>query len=85
VLYKGHAKWFNSRKCWGFVTGDDGRDYFVHQRDVLSGGWKVLREGEPVIFETVRKGSDQLGKDLLAFFEGGVINEGHLIDYFKTL
>ena len=54
--YKGHVKWFNDGKRWGFVTGNDGRDYFVHQRDVLSGGGKVLRGGEPVVFELEEKG-----------------------------
>ena len=55
--YRGHVKWFNHYRGWGFVTGNDGQDYFVHQRDVLSGGWKVLREGEAVIFELAEKGS----------------------------
>ena len=55
--YKGYVKWFNDVRGWGFVTGNDGRDYFVHRRDVLSGGRKVLREGEPVIFELAEKGS----------------------------
>jgi CspA family cold shock protein len=57
VVYKGHVKWFNDRKGWGFATGNDGPGYLVHQRDVLSGGWKVLREGEPVVFELAEKGS----------------------------
>ena len=39
------------------VTGNDGQDYFVHQRDVLSGGRNVLREGESVVFELAKKGS----------------------------
>jgi CspA family cold shock protein len=56
VEYRGHVKWFNDGKGWGFVTGNDGREYFVHKRDVLSGGRKVLREGEPVVFELEKKG-----------------------------
>ena len=57
MVYKGHVKVFNERKGWGFVTGNDGRDYFVRQQDVLSGGWRVLRKGEPVVFELAEKGS----------------------------
>ena len=54
--FKGHVKWFNDVKGWGFITGNDGRDYFVHHRDVLGGGRKVLREGESVVFELKEKG-----------------------------
>jgi CspA family cold shock protein len=56
VEYRGHVKWFSDGKGWGFVTGNDGRDNFVHQREVLSGGERLLREGEPVVFELEKKG-----------------------------
>ncbi|MHA2620229.1 MAG: cold-shock protein [bacterium JZ-2024 1] len=48
---KGRVKWFDSKKGFGFVTGDDGKDYFVHYSVIQSDGFKTLQEGEPVEFE----------------------------------
>lgn len=45
---KGKVKWFNERKSYGFIQGDDGEDYFVHSEAVKSGS---LREGDSVTFE----------------------------------
>ncbi len=28
---KGKVKFFNQEKEFGFITGDDGKDYFVHK------------------------------------------------------
>ncbi len=50
---KGKIKFFNHEKGFGFITGDDGKDYFVHssalQNDI------VLDEGDSVEF-SVEKG-----------------------------
>ena len=46
---KGTVKWFNTEKHFGFITGEDGKDYFVHDSQV-SGG---LDEGDEVEFEGV--------------------------------
>jgi len=31
---KGKVKFFNHEKEFGFITGDDGKDYFVHKSDL---------------------------------------------------
>jgi CspA family cold shock protein len=48
---KGRVKWFDSKKGFGFVTGDDGKDYFVHYSAIQTEGFRTLQEGEPVEFE----------------------------------
>ena len=50
---KGRVKWFDSKKGFGFVTGDDGKDYFVHYSAIQTEGFRTLQEGEPVEFEAM--------------------------------
>jgi len=47
----GKVKWFNDAKGYGFITGDDGTDAFVHHGDIEGEGFKTLSEGETVEFE----------------------------------
>ncbi len=47
----GTVKWFNAEKGFGFITGEDGKDVFVHFSNINKGGYKTLEEGEEVTFE----------------------------------
>ena len=47
----GNVKFFNKRKGWGFITGEDGKDYFVHHSNIVAEGFKVLEADEKVTFE----------------------------------
>ncbi len=46
---KGTVKFFNAMKGFGFITGDDGKDYFVHQTGLKAG--IVLNENDQVKFD----------------------------------
>ena len=50
-MNNGKVKWFNSEKGFGFITGDNGQDYFVHFRSIVGEGYRSLDEGQPVEFE----------------------------------
>ena len=48
---KGTVKWFNEKKGYGFITGADGKDLFVHYSEIKGEGYKTLAEGQAVEFE----------------------------------
>lgn len=54
-MSQGTVKWFNEQKGFGFITADDGRDYFVHHTSIIAEGFKTLREGAEVQFK-IEKG-----------------------------
>ncbi|MDR1835825.1 MAG: cold-shock protein [Fusobacteriaceae bacterium] len=49
-MLKGTVKWFNKDKGFGFITGEDGKDYFVHFSGITGEGFKTLEEGQNVTF-----------------------------------
>jgi CspA family cold shock protein len=50
-MSQGTVKWFNDQKGFGFISADDGKDYFVHFSGIVSEGYKTLHEGAKVQFE----------------------------------
>lgn len=48
----GIVKWFSDNKGYGFIEQTDGDDVFVHHSSINSDGFKSLREGDRVTFET---------------------------------
>ena len=48
---EGKVKFFNRMKGFGFVTGEDGTDYFVHYSGVKEG--VDLNEEDAVVFDVV--------------------------------
>lgn len=48
---EGTVKWFDERKGYGFITGEDGNDVFVHFSAIQETGFKTLNEGQRVKYE----------------------------------
>ena len=46
---KGKVKFYNQRKAFGFITGEDDKDVFVHRSDIPEG--TNLEEDDEVEFE----------------------------------
>ena len=51
----GTVKWFNNKKGFGFITPKDGStDVFVHYSSIQVEGYRSLKEGQEVEFETTQ-------------------------------
>ena len=51
-MANGIVKWFNEKKGFGFIEQVDGPDVFVHFSGINGAGFKSLKEGDEVTFET---------------------------------
>lgn len=50
-MAQGTVKWFNGDKGYGFVTAEDGNEYFAHFSAINGDGFKTLEEGQAVSFD----------------------------------
>ena len=53
IFMNGTVKWFNDGKGYGFIANDEGGDdVFVHFSAIQTEGFRTLKEGQKVTFET---------------------------------
>lgn len=48
-MQNGTVKWFNDQKGFGFVASE-GKDFFIHYKEIQIDGFKSLKEGDKVRF-----------------------------------
>lgn len=63
---KGVVKWFNNEKGFGFVQSGC-KDYFVHYKEILTGGFKSLKDGQEVEFEPAESAKGPVAKAVKVF------------------
>lgn len=52
-MFSGTVKWFNNAKGYGFIVCDvENEDLFAHFSAINMEGYKTLKAGQPVVFET---------------------------------
>jgi CspA family cold shock protein len=72
----GEVKWFNNAKGFGFILPDDGGDdLFAHYSAIGMDGYKTLKAGQLVTFETVEGPKGLHAASILA--ADGSPEEGH--------
>ncbi|MBV1921134.1 MAG: cold shock domain-containing protein [Pseudomonadales bacterium] len=65
----GKVKWFNNAKGYGFIRpDDDGDDLFVHYSYIVMDGYKSLKAGQLITFDTreAPKGLHAVNIDVVA-------------------
>lgn len=53
MMPTGQVKWFDSKKGYGFIVGEQGQDVFVHYTSIVGEGFRSLKDGENVNYELV--------------------------------
>ena len=63
IMSRGRVKWFNDQKGFGFIEVEGSKDVFVHHSAITGEGFKSLKEGDEVEFETAQgpKGPNATG------------------------
>ena len=61
----GKVKWYNHRKGYGFISGEDNEDVFVHSTDIPEG--TLLKEDDEVEYEVEKteKGLKAINLELI--------------------
>ena len=67
---KGTVKFFNNAKGFGFIAGEDGKEYFVHQTGLNEG--VSLRDNDSVSFDV---GQGDRGPKAVNVSKGSVDSE----------
>ncbi len=51
VDVEGAVKWFDPKKGFGFITGPEGQDIFVHFSQIEGEGFRILADGAKVRYD----------------------------------
>ena len=65
---EGTVNWFNIKKGYGFVKGEDGKDYFVHYSAVPQGIF--LKEGDRISFQPAKTDKGEQAQDIQLLKDG---------------
>ena len=63
-MSSGKVKWFDPKKGYGFILGDEGQDVFVHYTSIVGEGFRALKDGETVDYELVKGAKGFLARDV---------------------
>ena len=62
---RGKVKWFDAKKGYGFIVGEEGEDIFVHYSAIATeGSFKTLEDGADVEYEIIEDDKGQKASDV---------------------
>ena len=70
---EGTVKWFNRQKGYGFIAGDDDKEYFVHHTSLAEGAF--IRDNDKVSFEPAEGDRGPVAKDVKLLQKGSEIEK----------
>ena len=50
-IMRGKVKWFDDKRGYGFITGDDGQDVYVHYSAIEREGYRTLKHNWRVSYD----------------------------------
>ena len=68
---EGKVKWYNMRKGYGFIEGEDGEDYFIHHSALSE--VRFIRENDKVSFEAVDTDKGKQAQNVVLLQKGSEI------------
>lgn len=66
---KGEVKWFSEEKGYGFIHGDDNREYFFHYSSIIMTGHKILFQEDRVEFTVEENEKGLAAKEIVRLIE----------------
>lgn len=60
----GQTAWFDPYKGYGFITGEDGIDYFAHWKNIDMNGYKKLAKHKSVSFVPMRERNSYIATNI---------------------
>lgn len=61
---KATVKWFNNAKGFGFIESEEYGDIFIHYSNIVSNGYKTLKQGQEVKFDVVQTDKGYQAKNI---------------------
>lgn len=61
----GKVKWFNRQAGYGYITGGNGKDYFIHYTNIKAEGFKDLNRGDSVMFNDSRNPKGEIAINVI--------------------
>lgn len=71
---EGTVKWYNIKKGYGFISGEDGEDYFVHFTSIDKGTF--IRENDKVSFDPATTDKGKQAQNVKLLQKGSEITKG---------